>query len=508
MTTLLLVSTLLGLFAAVAFYYFNQISRASNPRRLPYPPGPVPEFLIGNARQIPAHSSWLQYTEWKKTIGDIVHLEALGNHIVVLNTYKTARDLLDLRSSAYADRPTSWMIGELMGWARVASSCPYNETWRRYRKLMHTIIHKGAIQKYHPWLERDARVCLSQLLESPERFLEHVRLFAGKVTVMFTYGIEVRSSGDRLITIAEEAIDKALALAYPGAAFVDIFPPLRHIPSWFPGATFKRNAKIWRKMGDTMVEEPFNRVKADMAAGTAIPSFTSDCLESGQYSDKDVMWCAGSMYGAGADTMLSSLGTLFLAMAMFPDAQKKAQVEIDKFVRAGTLPTFVDRTSLPYVECLVKELHRWRPPTPLAVPHSLTEDDYYDGYYIPKGSIVMPNIWAISQDEENYKDPKRFWPERFEDPETAELDPSKYVFGFGRRACAGVHFADAAIFIMVVSILAMFEISEPKEEGESNLCLADVRYTTGLISRPEPFQCIIRPRSDAAARLIRAAVVG
>lgn len=43
--------------------------RLAKAKQLPYPPGPKPDFLIGNARQIPSHSSWLQYTEWRKTFG-------------------------------------------------------------------------------------------------------------------------------------------------------------------------------------------------------------------------------------------------------------------------------------------------------------------------------------------------------------------------------------------------------------------------------------------------------
>ncbi|KDQ14783.1 hypothetical protein BOTBODRAFT_32546 [Botryobasidium botryosum FD-172 SS1] len=496
-----LLAALLGIFATLVIYRLRA-ANAANPRRLPYPPGPKPEPIIGNARHIPAHSSWLQYTDWKKVHGDIIHMEALGTHILVLNSYKASRDLLELKS-AYADRPVSWMIGELMGWARIASSCRYNETWRKYRKLIHTAMHKGAMAQYHSGLERNARECLSQLLSSPEKFYEHLRLFTGRTTIMFTYGIRVETFEDKYITNAEAAIEPAARLAYPGAAFVDIFPPLRHVPSWFPGAAFKRNAKIWRKMADRMVEEPFYRVKDDMAAGVAVPSFTSNCLETGEYSDADITWCAGSMYAAGVDTMISTFMSLFLTMAMFPEIQRKAQAEIDSVIK-NRLPEFEDRGKLPYVECLIKELHRWHPPTPLGIPHALTEDDYYEGYYIPKGSIVMSNIWAISRDEANYKNPMRFSPERFENPETAELDPLKYVFGFGRRACAGIHLADATVFILVTSILASFDISEPRDESGDVIAPESIKYTTGLISRPEMFKCKIRPRASATASLIRA----
>jgi len=392
-----------------------------------------------------------------------------------------------------------------MGWNRVISSSPYGDTWRKYRKLVHGVMHPRALKQYYPIFERDMRICLLHLLDSPDNFLEHLRLYAGKVIVMFTYGIKVETSQDEYITIAEEAISKTFPFVHPGAVLVDIFPPLRYVPSWFPGAGFKRNAKIWRAMGDKMATLPFNHVKADLAAGTAVPSFTATCLQEGTYSESDIMWSAGSMYLAAADTTFTTLSTFFLAMALYPDVQQRARAEIDQAVKPGTLPTFDDRPNLPYIECLLKELQRWHPATPVSVPHSLMEDDYYDGYFIPRGTIVIGNVWAISQDEANYREPTRFWPERFQDPETAELDPYKYVFGFGRRICAGVNFADATLYIAVVSILSQFTISKPLDENGNEVEL-DVLFTTGVISRPEPFKCTIRARSASAAALIRTTV--
>ena len=82
-----------------------------------------------------------------------------------------------------------------------------------------------------------------------------------------------------------------------------------------------------------------------------------------------------------------------MAMALFPEAQRKAQEEIDRVVGTDRLPTFEDRENLPYVDALVKEALRWHPVVPMGVPHVTTEDDIYEGYFIPKGSILLPNIW-------------------------------------------------------------------------------------------------------------------
>ena len=92
---------------------------------------------------------------------------------------------------------------------------------------------------------------------------------------------------------------------------------------------------------------------------------------------------------------LASIQAFFLAMAQFPEAQKKAQAELDAVVGSHRLPDFSDESALPYVCALVKECLRWHAVLPLAVPHRLIEDDIYRGYHIPKGTVVIPNIWWV-----------------------------------------------------------------------------------------------------------------
>lgn len=72
-------------------------------------------------------------------------------------------------------------------------------------------------------------------------------------------------------------------------------------------------------------------------------------------------------------------------MATHPEVQRKAQAEIDRVVGRSHLPTFEDRPQMPYIEAIYRELLRWYPPLPINVPHILSEDDYYRGYFIPKG---------------------------------------------------------------------------------------------------------------------------
>lgn len=80
-------------------------------------------------------------------------------------------------------------------------------------------------------------------------------------------------------------------------------------------------------------------------------------------------------------------------MVLYPETQRAAQDEIDQIIGKEALPTFKDKERLPYAQALCKELLRWRPVTPIAVPHVLREDDFLNDYFIPKGTIVVGNTW-------------------------------------------------------------------------------------------------------------------
>jgi cytochrome P450 len=92
---------------------------------------------------------------------------------------------------------------------------------------------------------------------------------------------------------------------------------------------------------------------------------------------------------------MTSLLTFLLAMLLFPEAQEKAQEELDKVVGLGRLPEYEDRERLPYTNALCKEVLRWHPVAPFSIPHRVTQDDVFGGYFIPTGSIVLGNTWWL-----------------------------------------------------------------------------------------------------------------
>ncbi|KAJ3746113.1 cytochrome P450 [Lentinula detonsa] len=494
---------------AVIYLYMRR------PRRhfAPLPPGPKKLPIIGNLLAMPATFEWETYDRWCKELGsDIIHLEVAGTSIIVMNSTEVAEELLDQHSTINSDRPRLVMVNELMGWNFSFGLMAYGDEWRAQRKLFQQEFHPQAAERFHPLEVRVTHQFLNRLLEDPKNYVHHIRHLAASTILGIAYGIDVQEENDPYVDAAERALESLGLGIAPGVFLVESIPALKYVPDWFPGAGFKRKAREWARYSTIMRELPYAAAKEQIAKGTAQPSFTSYSLEklaeAEGVADQEqrVQSTAATMYTGATDSTVSVLSTFILAMLANPEAQKRAQEEIDSVVQSGELPRFSDQERLPYVTAVVKETMRWKNVTPLGIPHASTSELIYRGYRIPAGSIMVPNIWAMLHDENMYPEPHTFRPERFigKDGRINPLvkDPDTALFGFGRRICPGRFMAFSSIWIAVASILAVFDITKPIDEN-GNVIEPTYEYIPSMACVPAPFECLLKPRNALAEEMIR-----
>ncbi|KAF9069142.1 cytochrome P450 [Rhodocollybia butyracea] len=457
---------------------------------LPLPPGPKASWF-GKVK-LPTSFAWRTYAEWRDTYGDMIYIYIFGNPILVLNSAQAISDLLEKRSVNYSSRPIRTMVVELIGWDWLFSSMPYGNIWKQHRNLFMKYFPSNGFHDRHRSLQaEEVHTLLRNLLHDPAQFSYYIRRTSAAIIVKLTYGINIDQhideGGDNYVTLADKAISSLRSAGLFGSFLVDYIPMLKHIPKWFPGAHWKRQALEWRKTVDKMANVPFNIAKTRMAQGNTVYSIVGEELEaiaSGRTDGDEILIrnMAATTYTAGADTVVSSITSLLLAMCCSkPEVQNKAQRELDQL---GRLPVFSDRSQLPYIECICHELLRWNPVVPLSLARCVSKEDEYRGYRIPKGTTVIPNVWAILHDPSVYPNPFEFDPERFMDPEkNAARGINTFpdaVFGFGRRTCPGRSFAFDLLWIAVASILAVFDISPPLNESGQPIHLEPL-FSSGLI---------------------------
>ncbi|KAF9552595.1 cytochrome P450 [Agrocybe pediades] len=449
--------------------------------------------------------------EWsEKYRSDVLHIEGFGKHVVILNKLEDVDELLEKRANNYSDRPVAPII-KLLGWEFNVALLGYNDQWRLHRRICQQNFRQAEAHKYHPLQIEKVHEMLQNLLDRPKEFDDHNKILSISIPLSSMYGYEAKSLDDPCIQAADKSLIPGTTLVLPGNSFVNILPLLGKIPAWVPFTTSVRVAAEVKYWTEKMKRIPTEYVKSKFAEGKVIPSLVTEMLER-KFSDgvtpeeeEAVQNIAYTVYGAASDTTIALTKSFFYLMAKHPEVQKKAQAEIDRVVGSKRLPDFEDRSSgrMPYMEALYRELQRYAAPLPLGLPHAASEDDYYKGYLIPKGARIFPNIWALTHDESKYPDPYTFMPERFLDASGQINDDNRILaFGFGRRVCVGKYVASSTMWLMMVSVLACFDIEKPKDENGNYIEMDDEYEEFGLLRHKGPYECSFNVRSPEARQLI------
>lgn len=255
----------------------------------------------------------------------------------------------------------------------------------------------------------------------------------------------------------------------PGKNLVDSYPIFSSLP---------KPLQWWRPRGEKIYEETCkayshfqNEMLRKIENGTAKHCFGRMVNENKKelgFDDQQAMFVGASVVEAGSDTTRGTLNVVLAAACAQPDWLARAREQLDQVCgNAKRLPTFADMKQLQYIQAVAKEALRWRPLVDVGVNHMSTEDFEFEQYYFPKGTLFTWNAWAISQNPSEYKDPERFWPERYVDEHVGDILHGVWGFGAGRRGsdiletrlitvCAGNQVAARNLFITIARVLYCF----------------------------------------------------
>ncbi|KZS91081.1 cytochrome P450 [Sistotremastrum niveocremeum HHB9708] len=470
---------------------------------------------------MPKYFEWFTYHEWTQKYGDVAHISVFGQPIIVLGSHAASTDVLVRKAAISSDRPVFTMGGKMVGWDNAMPLLQYHD--RRLKKMRRISgLLMGTRSSTHLWdveehltrrlikkIYNDMQVGDSEGRKLPDR----IRWLAAAIILRITHGYAAADEDDPLVNIATEAMKTFGQSVEPGVWAVDFIPALRHLPSWFPFTNFQKISREWSSHVDALSQTPLDFVKKQMSVGTAPFSLARALLDQAgpdmdPQEEFEIKWTTTSLYGAGADTTAAQIYFFFLLMILHPEVQRRAQSELDKVLCGERLPSLRDRQDgvLPYVDVLVKELIRFSPVVPANTPHVMTEEAEYRGWRIPKGAIVIANLWGISRDPLMYPNPDIFRPERFltkaqggdcETVEDIQFDPAKIIFGYGRRSCPGQILAELSVWSAVALCLAVFQIDGVKGEEPS-----PYDQEPGIITHPKAFKCRISVRSTQAQELL------
>nr|POE75593.1 cytochrome p450 monooxygenase psod [Quercus suber] len=416
---------------------------------------------------------WLKFKEWGDMYGPIYRTQMLGAPFIIISDEKVAEDLLIKRAKIYSDRP-------------------------EIRSLFDPKSTHGSME-YLPLMGRNAKRWNMRLLEDPDNFCFQLEDMAAKVMTTLTW------DDPDLSEYCTKSAWGLLTQMSPAGPITNVLTPLWDLPFVINPWKIAERKRHDEQQGWWMAN--LMRTRAQMEAGDARPSFTRTYLEglkTGNLSgDYEASSAIGMMALVGIFTVAGPLYYFLLAMVHFPDWQKKCQEEIDN-VCGDRMPQLADMPNMPILRACIKETMRWRPNVPTGVAHEVEADDFYNGYFIPKGSRILPLDYAFLRNPTKYPDPENFRPERYLEPNwpTFQAPLTQYPtimgmssFGWGQRQCLGMSITRDETFVACGGLLWGFNMGQ-KKDANGRLIPADINKSNSLlIVKPDPFEMAFEPRS-------------
>uniref|UniRef100_A0AAQ6ISZ8 Cytochrome P450, family 2, subfamily X, polypeptide 9 n=1 Tax=Anabas testudineus TaxID=64144 RepID=A0AAQ6ISZ8_ANATE len=253
---------------------------------------------------------------------------------------------------------------------------------------------------------------------------------------------------------------------------------------------FTENAKItngpWTMLYDSVpivrkLPLPFTKAFKNAERGS----------DGSSFSEEQLIMYALDLHFAGTDTTSNTLLTGFLYLMTNPHIQERCQQEIDKVLEGKEWVGFDDRHNMPYVQAVIHEVQRIANTVPLSVFHCTTKDTELMGYSIPKGTMIIPNLTSVLNEEGQWKFPHEFNPENFLNDQGEFVKPEAFMpFSAGPRMCLGEGLARMELFLITVTLLRKFKFIWPEDAGEP-----DYTPVYGVTLTPKPYYMKVQLRA-------------
>ncbi len=411
----------------------------------------------------------------------------------------------------YIDRPVTFR-GKIMEAERGISFAGDNPSWQFKKKQMTISLkqHGDGLKHLEDLALKHGNELMTKLEEhgTGKAFDPYTLIYkmVGSIMMTLVFGEHNKTEAD--LVYRHYTDTKKVFQANGPYVLLDIFPALRFFLPIARKAyhVFLTCTDEMKQTYISLTETRRRQMQKNEAVRPCIDHFIklSDQKLSFQKANKsqkvieprDVAVIGCEILIAGISTTAATIYSTLAILVNHPDIQDRAYRQIIDTI-GNRAPTMADRQNMPFVEALILEVFRYISVSPLLVPHCATRDTVLKGYAIPRGTLVMCNIWNLHHDERYWKDPWVFDPERFIQngsviPPDHEMRQNLIIFSAGRRHCPGAVFAKNRLFLLITMMLQKFRFLPA--EGEPAPIHDPRSYNTKLVLETKPYKLSVELR--------------
>ncbi|KAL3889837.1 hypothetical protein ACJMK2_002164, partial [Sinanodonta woodiana] len=335
--------------------------------------------------------------------------------------------------------------------------------------------------------------------EKPFRLLHLVQTSVSNVINAMLFGEHFKHDNPKFKTVMT-LLDEALENLGPQNIVV-FFPFLRYLPGdMFHVKKTLRNFKyIEGFIGDLIDKhmENFDENKIeDFTDAFLLKMKSARDQKDSIFTKKQLIKTVLNLFGAGAETTTTTIVWAILYLAARQDIQARVFREINEIVGTDRRPSLQDKLKLVYTEAFIMEILRACNIVPVSIAHTCSVDLKIQGFDIPKGTTLLPDINSVLSDPKIWGDPEEFRPERFIGEEGYLLTPEEFI-PFFTEETVGESLARMELDLFIPALVQRYEFLPP--EG-TTLDIREIDGVFGVIHKPKPFEIRAIVRNKVAKK--------
>ncbi|XP_053113118.1 cytochrome P450 2U1-like isoform X1 [Hemicordylus capensis] len=449
----------------------------------------------GASERVPPH---LLLTALRQTYGRIFCFFVGSLPVVVLSDFESVRNALVNQAEVFSDRP-SVPIVSILSEKKGVVFASYGPVWKKQRKFSHSTLRHFGLGKHslEPTITEEFNYVKEEILKHGEKLFNPFPIIGNAVSnVICSMALGKRFDCDdvgfkTLLRFMSRGLELALDTHM---ILVNVCPWLFYLP-FGPFRELRQIQLDITAFLKTIIAQHRETLDAqnprdfiDMYLLHADEERKTNNESS--FNEDYLFFIIAELFIAGTDTTTNTLLWILLYMSLHPKEQARVQEEIDLVIGRDRPPMLADKARMPLTEATIMEVQRMTVVVPLSIPRMASKATVLQGYIIPKGSIIIPNLWSVHRDPNIWERPDDFYPARFLDKNGQLIKKETFIpFGIGKRVCMGEQLAKMELFLMFVSLLQSFTFLYPEDLRKPSMA---GRF--GLTLAPFPFNIIALKR--------------
>ncbi|XP_068135144.1 cytochrome P450 2K6-like isoform X2 [Hyperolius riggenbachi] len=461
-----------------------------------YPPGPPRLPFIGNMHMIHVSRPHLTFHKLAEKYGPIYSVQIGAQEMVVLCGHETIKEALVNHAEEFSGRPVVPALFDLSN-GHVSVLLSDSNNWKTMRRFTLSTLRQltmGNKSLEDNFVEEGRHLVKAFKAYKGKPFDDLVPLTAAAVNNMMFILTGNRLDYDdpklhKLATLPSESVrivGTLMALLY------NAFPTLMR---WMPGSHKDMSAYasgIYDFARETLMEQKKHLDVSDQRS--LIDIFLVRQKEEKPDSelyipDDSILTIIVELFVAGFEASSVTVQWGLLLMMKYPEIQKNVQNEIDKVIGSGE-PCLAHRKQMPYTNAVVHEIQRFVNVTPTGVPRRTTVDVTLKGFFLPKGTYILPLLHSVLRDKEYFEKPDEFYPQHFLDSDGNFVKNEAFLpFSSGKRSCVGENLAKMKLFLLFTTLVQNFTFHPPPGAK------LDLTSTVGFTACPQQHEICAVSRS-------------